>query len=313
MRLAYYLIITTAFLFSCQSEKDETILNTGRTDFHIEVDGAERHAAVHVPASYDGSQEYPMILMLHGTGGTGNKFYNVSGWVGKAEEEGIIAVFPTALEYDLIDGTRTTKWSSDGLTEQLAPGTEVRDDKIFIERLLNELIGDLKIDQRRIYICGFSNGSGFVKSEIIPNMGHLFAAANVTGGIGIPQSYEISGGRTMPVFNIAGTMDVKVFEKIGDNSELPIEGMDIENHDFIWGQISTFCDMLGLEVEYDEMPNPPSWNQLVFKNKMDNTASDEYRFMMVKDMAHVFPNGSNNPRGVKAVDHLWPWFERWSL
>ena len=313
MRSLFCLALAMIGLFSCKSDEQESAFETGRTDIYYEVDNVERHVAVHVPMSYDDDKEYPMVFMLHGSGGTGNKFYNISGWVGKAEEEGIIAVFPTAIEYDLIDGSRQTKWSSDGLLNQLEPGTQVKDDKVFIQRILDELTSDLNIDEQRIYICGFSNGSGFVKSEIIPNMSDVFAAANVTGGVGIPQTYEISGSRTMPVFNIAGTKDPKIFEKIGDNTELPVSGSQIESHDILWGQISTFCDMLGLESTYNENSNPPSWNQLIFTEKNDAVGSEEYLFMMVKDMAHVFPNGSNNPRGVIAVDHLWPWFEQWSL
>ena len=315
-----FIILLASALYSCSSdeeitdpETDDLVWDTGRNDFNFMVDGNERHVAVHIPSAYSHSENVPVVFMLHGTGGNGNKFYNISKWVQKSEEIGFIAVFPTAIEYPLIDGSKATKWSSDGLFEQLAEGTEVVDDIKFLEHIINQLTDHLKIDERRMYICGFSNGSGFVKSEVIPRMSHVFAAANVTGGVGIPLSYNILGNRIMPVFNIAGSKDPKIFEKLGTNEELPLHGIDLENHEFLWEQITVFCGMLGLNSSYSESPNPPKWNQLTFSMKANSNASAEYILMMVNDMPHVFPNGTNNPQDVVAVNILWPWFEKWTL
>ena len=155
---------------------------TGKNEYNMEIDGAVRNFLIHVPASYTGDTKVPIVFMLHGTSGDGQKFYNISRWVEKSEEENFIAVFPTALKYDLLDGNRFTKWSSDGLQFQVAEGTEIKDDIPFIEELVNLCKTTFNIDERRLYISGFSNGSGFVKSEVVIRMGHVFAAASAVGG-----------------------------------------------------------------------------------------------------------------------------------
>lgn len=302
-------------LVSCTTEKSQldAPFDIGRTDLYAMVDGEERHVAVHVPENYDKSKQHPVVFMLHGSGGSGEKFYNISGCVGKAEQEGIIAVFPTALQYALTDGSVQTKWSSDGLLNILQEGVEMKDDKIFIQYIVDELKASLNVDASRLYICGFSNGSGFVKSEIVPNMSNVFAAANATGGVGIPILSDVIGNRTMPVFNISGTMDAKIFEQIGDNTELPLSGPNLEEHEFLWDKLSNMCEMMGLENTYTESPNPPAWNELIFTDQLSASSAAEYRFVMVKEMTHVFPNGSNNSMSVRAVDILWPWFMQWTL
>ena len=305
-------------LLSCSSE-DVMILEPslewelGRNDFEMLVDGLSRHVAIHVPSSYDGESRVPVLFMLHGSGGSGNGFYNTSKWVEKSEEIGFIAVFPSALRYDLADGTSSTKWSSASLIDQVVEGTNIIDDVLFIEQIVSEIKANFIVNESRFYITGFSNGSGFVKSSIIQRMGDVFAAANITGGVGIPEVFEIQGDRTMPLYNISGSQDPRIFESIGSNEELPLAASDIEAHDFLWTQLTIMCSILGLDNEYEVFPNEPLWNEMVFTNPSSDQACPEYRFMMVKDMVHVYPSGDNNPNGLIAADLLWAWFEQWTL
>ena len=303
-----------SLFFSCSCEEapivevQQETLNwqAGKNEYNMNIGGYERNFLIHVPTSYVEGEDIPVVFMLHGSSGTGTKFYNISGWKEKGEAENILTIFPTAMEYRLDIGRSSTKWSSAGLEMELAEGEELKDDIPFFEELLVLLKTSFSIDEKRIYTCGCSNGSGFIKTEIVPRMGDSFAAANVTGGVGIPISFPIEGNRFMPVFNISGSKDAKIVERLG-GEELPLSAGALEANEILWDDITTFCDMLGLSTAYTELPNAPQWNLLVFDNSIKSTAT-EYRFMMVKGMEHVYPNGNNNPRGVVAVDVLWPWF-----
>ena len=312
-----FTVILLLFLYSCSEDlsvvsNDEVDPNSlewnyGKNEYNLEIDGEERNFIIHVPRTYTEGEELPVLFMLHGSSGTGTKFHNISGWKEKGEQENILTVYPTALEYRLIDGKQSTKWSSQGLQGDLAEGQTVKDDIPFIEGLVQRVVATFSVDEQRIYISGFSNGSGFVKSEVVPRLGHIFAAANATGGVGIPVAFLIQGNRTMPLFNISGSQDKKIFEQIGSNEELPLSGAEIEAHETLWSSLSTMCSMLNLELSYQETPNPPKWNLLKFDSGTSNISS-EYLFMMVKDMEHVYPNGSNNPQSIIASDILWPWY-----
>src|SRR5262245_1545929 len=84
-----------------------------------DVDGFPREYLVYLPkaAPHKGNGT-PVVFMLHGSGGDGEKFYNISGWKEKADAEGFIAVFPTALTGYIIDEPPDrcgTKWNAYGM------------------------------------------------------------------------------------------------------------------------------------------------------------------------------------------------------
>ncbi len=312
-----YWTFVLSIMYSCSKaivdEENPLEWMYGKNEFNIEIDGAIRNFLIHVPELYDGSKEVPIVFMLHGSSGTGNKFYNISRWVEKSDEEGFIAVFPTALEYPILpSGNLSTKWSSDGVAKDVVEGTVIKDDVPFFEGLIELLISSFKVDQSRLYICGFSNGGGFVKSVIVPRMGEVFAAACASGGVGSPIPIDIEGERNIPFFNISGSVDHKIFEAIGSNEELPLKSEDIETHEFLWPALQNMADGLQLSYDYVEVSLIPKYNQLIFADNLSDQ-NNEFVFMMVNDLDHNFPNESNNPQKIVAVDILWPWFQKWVL
>lgn len=313
MRTLYYCLICCLCL-GCEKENVSDIIvvdtlewTVGKNVYEREIDGQMRRFIVHVPSAYTGQRAVPVVFMLHGSGGTGNKFYNISGWVEKSEAQGFLAVFPTALEYQLNTGMRQTKWSSGGLVNDLPPGTTIKDDIPFLEELIEQLIASFAIDESRLYISGFSNGGGFVKSQVMPRMGDTFAAAHAAGGVGLPVVFPISSNRRMPFFNSSGTLDDRIMESIGVREELPIQGEAIQQHDFLWSGLTNVCQMLHVDTVFQEMPNPPASNLLVFDQPLASDAG-EYYFLMIKGLEHRYPNATNNPNSVRIVDVVWPWF-----
>src|ERR1700722_9617254 len=49
---------------------------------------------VHVPPGFDGKSKVPVVLMLHGAGGSGEGAIPETGWDVKSDREGFVAVFP---------------------------------------------------------------------------------------------------------------------------------------------------------------------------------------------------------------------------
>ena len=96
----------------------------GTTNRTVTVQGLQREFVVHVGSSVGTSTSAPIVFMLHGTSGDGRQFLQISGWREKADQEGIIAVFPSALPHcfyedenndgDFADADErkvTTKWA----------------------------------------------------------------------------------------------------------------------------------------------------------------------------------------------------------
>lgn len=133
----------------------------GRNDYDLVIDDEPRNFVVHVPELYQGDEAVPLVFMLHGTGGTGDRFYRISGWVGQAGREGFIAIFPTALEYPIVEsGLWQTKWSAGGLEEVIPDGYPIKDDVPFLRELISLCRRTFLIEERRSTSADFPMAAG---------------------------------------------------------------------------------------------------------------------------------------------------------
>jgi polyhydroxybutyrate depolymerase len=115
-----------------------------------DIDFADRTYELYVPASYSDDQPAPLLLVLHGAGGTGARS---QGWLGLdelAEENGFIVAYPDGLanNWDFGNGLPTRT------------GTPYRvDDVGFLVWLVDEIGKDYTIDRERVFAAGMSNGA----------------------------------------------------------------------------------------------------------------------------------------------------------
>ena len=306
-----------AILFSCQkdnltepvAENEQLIFTSGRNDYSIMVDGLLRHFIVHVPQSYSEGSGVPLMFMLHGSSGTGEKFWRITSWAEKAEKENFIAVFPTAMEYPIAEknGKFSTKWSSAGLVQEVVPGTEIIDDIPFLRAIISNLENSFNLDKSRYYISGFSNGGGFVKSRVLIEMTDVFAAVSSAGGLGLAIPFTTTQPVYLPLYNMVGSLDTKLLDKMGGLEELPFGGEELMSNSIINQSLNNVLDILHLSPEFTTAPNVPSYNILMFQDSEVNQ-NTEYILQIINDMGHNYPNGKNNPHEIDAVDFLWPWF-----
>ncbi|OQA33689.1 MAG: Alpha/beta hydrolase family protein [Betaproteobacteria bacterium ADurb.Bin341] len=151
---------------SIGSHADETTsqgkpLGPGRHALALAVDGLQRTYLVHVPPAYDARTPLPLVIMLHGGGGTARAALWETGWAEKADRAGFLAVFPNAVPRDPSRRSSFAKnpqlWN-DG-SDRFYPDQSVIDDVRFINALLDDLSARFVVDQRRIFVTGFSNGA----------------------------------------------------------------------------------------------------------------------------------------------------------
>ena len=69
------------------------------TERTLHVDGFARTYLVHTPPGSPGSRR-PVVMMLHGRGGSSQSAARDFGWLAKADQMGFIVVFPQALPAD---------------------------------------------------------------------------------------------------------------------------------------------------------------------------------------------------------------------
>lgn len=307
-----YFLLTIALFFACNKDSDNGTevwsSEPGKHSYAIDMDGVERRLQIHIPQSYSG-QLTPLVIMFHGSGGSGQAVYLESQWKELAEEEGFIVIFPTALEYFVLELQRLqTKWSAVGLDIELEVGTEIIDDIPFVQRILEEARAAYNIDDTRIYASGFSNGGGFCRSRIMTELSNEFAAIGTAGGIGLQLAVPQQSSDLVSLHTIMGTADDKVIKKYMEPGSLPIEGEEVMAHDGLRSEIDNICQMLSLDTIYSQNPEVPHFNTLTFEQSLSGR-NNEYRIRLVNGMSHVYPNGSNHVSNLVAAELFWDFFQ----
>ena len=143
--------------------------------------GQARTYALYVPTSYDPAVPMPVVVLLHGRWGTGAGTADSTGMSQIAEREGFIGVYPDGLIYPNPVDPYDSGWNYTYGVPFLV--SREPDDGAFIANLLDDLALDLNIDQRRIYVTGFSNG-GFMVHNLACTYPDRFAAFSTVAGSG---------------------------------------------------------------------------------------------------------------------------------
>lgn len=205
-------------------------LPAGFQRWELKVDGVAREALVYAPASAK-EQAAPVVFVFHGHGGTmrnaARSFAMHQQW------SAAIAVYPQGLNTPgrLTDPEgRKPGWQSG------AGAMNDRDLKFF-DAMLAKLKQDFKVDAKRIYSTGHSNGGGFTYL-LWAERGEVFAAV-------APSAAAASGLKTdklkpKPALHLAGENDPLVkyeWQKAMMTAVRKLNGCDAEGKP--WDKLCT--------------------------------------------------------------------------
>ncbi len=179
-------------LTACASSSEPHGAASPKTTFTISVAGQQRSFALFLPANLTASQQVPLVIAMHGFGGTGTTFEAVTGFDQSAQAAGFVVAYPDGL---------TASWNA-GVCCGDSVGLNV-DDVGFISRLIDQLVAQGGVDPKRIYATGFSNGA-FMAHRLACDLTNKIAAiASVAGGYGSP----CHPSRAISVLELHGTDD----------------------------------------------------------------------------------------------------------
>lgn len=181
-------------------------LDPGAHTFTLTVDGLERNYIVHVPTRYDSQTPIPVVIMLHGGGGTASGAMRETGWAEKANKEGFLAVFPNAMARDPARPSsfaRNPQLWNDG-SGRFYPDQKAVDDVKFINGLLDDLSTRFSVDTHRVYVTGFSNGASMAFRLGAELSQRITAIAPVAGAL---WQDPVALKQPVPMCYITGTAD----------------------------------------------------------------------------------------------------------
>jgi polyhydroxybutyrate depolymerase len=269
------------------------MIKAQRFDKAVQLEGQTREFIISRPTGAAPPGGYPVVVMLHGTSGNGELFYQTSGWKELGQQEKFISVFPTALSYCIMEDGRAfnfTKWNNGDLRSVACPGQTFRDDVLFIKNILDTLKSGFPINLNRIYFCGFSNGA-VMAAKIAVEMSDVIAAAVVASGILHPLDSGSIQPR-LPCWLTIGTMDERFLTAL-NIPQIPYNDSALA---VLNGMLTIFTSALGLQNTYtrkDSTANLTFYEYGRLEN--GNPANQKFIFLLARNMFHVFPNGTNYP------------------
>lgn len=172
--------------------------------------GGDRPARVIVPPDYDGSESWPVVLLLHGYTASGlaqDAYFRMSQ---TAREQGFLLLRP--------DGTTDTGgnrfWNATARCCDFG-GTGV-DDVGYLREILAELAMHYNVDADRVYLVGHSNG-GFMSYRMACDASDVITAiASLAGATWSDTARCGDPARPVSVLQIHGTNDATIaYETIG--------------------------------------------------------------------------------------------------
>lgn len=155
------------------------------------VDGQARSYRVYRPPSLDPRRAAPLVVVLHAFGQTGAGIASTTGFDQAADRGRFVVAYP--------DGVGNN-WHAGFCCD---PRSTVND-VAFLERLLDQLERDNRIDRTRVYVAGISAGA-FMAYRVACDLADRITAIGSVAGSLLPGTCHPS--RPVSVIEIHGTAD----------------------------------------------------------------------------------------------------------
>lgn len=305
----------TSFAGTERSEHPQ--LHPGRNDVEFDHGGRRRTAVIFIPKARQlPAAGWPLVMMLHGAGGSTANVIESTGWSELGEKEGFVTIFPNGTpknenRRESFFGNQQT-WNSGG-NESLAAGelsatAKDVDDVGFLGELIERTRKELRIDPSRVFVAGHSNGAGMAYR-------FAFERANLVASAGVVAGHFFLDPKALKE-------QVSLIQIVGDQDPFtPMAGGRVT----ILGRSATlppalqspriWATMLGLEaepkiVQDDDKIQILSWGP--------SLRGAEVRSVVIKGHGHSYPSPSDrfHPRvlfgptvkTLNATETMWEFF-----
>lgn len=276
----------------------------------IEAAGLTRTYYEHLPSGPANDRALPLVIVFHGSGDDGLGMESFGEFSRLADREGFIAVYPNAMSKNWNDGREAA-----AIFSQFSKV----DDVAFVGAMIRMISREHRVDPRRVFAAGFSNGGIFVHYLAAHLSDQLAAIADVSGGIAEPFAALFNPTSPMSVLMIHSTKDPMV----------PFAGGDVD-----YGGLGRIIDTaqtvrlwqahLGMESKAPSAEgrlakkNPDGPTETHWKKWEGSKPGAELLLYAVEGGGHTWPGGpqflpvdviGHVSRDFNATEMIWEFFK----
>jgi len=283
----------------CQNKHIET--DKFRVYGEMDVDGYKRSFILNLPPKYFQSGKLPLVIALHGGGGSAGQCERDYNLTEKADAANFIIVYPEGIPNDGPLGLRT--WNAgtccgDAFNKQV-------DDVHFISVLIDSLILAYHVDSHRIYVTGMSNGAMLAYRLACEISDKITAIAAVSGTMNLQRPCDPS--QSVPVMHIHSILDKKV-KLNGGKGTFGYYFTSVDSTLKAWVKLDSCYSGIPQEKDFEKFK--------VFT--WENTKSKEYiKYYLTDDGGHSWPGSIKARRladvpseAFNANDSIWAFFNQ---
>jgi polyhydroxybutyrate depolymerase len=315
LRKAILLVLFSVFVtILLNLEDQDSIAGQDASTIHsIIFTGLERTYRTHILASYDKATPLPLLIALHGGGGTGKAMEKLTlgGFNKLSDRERFIVVYPEGIEKNWNDGRENVKYRAH---------REKIDDVGFISALIDHLVKQYNIDVRRIYVTGISNGAMMSFRLACELSEKITAIAPVAGAMPENLPSRCTPSRPIPVFMISNT----------DDRLVPWGGGDVRFGRKTFGRVLSVQETVKYWVNHNQCSSLPTISMEPDRDPKDGTRvrkelynqcgeSSDVVLYAIEGGGHTWPGGhqylpawivGKTSRDIDANEVIWDFFKR---
>jgi polyhydroxybutyrate depolymerase len=282
-------------------------------------DNLKRTFHIYIPSVYDKSVQSPLVIALHGRGGKGKSMIHVTlrGFDKLADKDGFIVVYPDGIERNWNDGRKDEEANDRAHKENI-------DDVGFISALIDSIIKDYNIDQKRVYVTGISNGAIMSYRLACELSDKIAAIAPVDGNIPDMLLNECSPAMPVSVLAINNVNDPLVPYE-GGNIYSSIRKLNLGkvlsvNESINFWVNRNKCSALPVVNEEPDL-DPKDGTRVTRKEYINSTDGTEVILYSVDGGGHTWPGGlqylpscivGKTSRDINASEVIWSFFKKHS-
>ena len=269
----------------------------------IEHEGLERSFLIYVPTNI--KENAPLVVAIHGYTSSAKTLMGYSGINQVADKEGFLVAYPQGTK-----DSRDNNFFNVGY--EFHSDSKVNDVNFIREIVLN-LTKDYKLNSKRVFATGMSNG-GDMSYLLACTSSDLFTAVAPVAGVMMKDTLEnCNPVKKIPIFEIHGTKDsISKFEGDMNNEDKWGAYYDLPSTIEFWVNKHALNEKETIQLENK---NTEDSTTITFERYWSDESQREVWFYIVNDGNHTWPGmtglfSRTANQDINSAEEIWKFFSK---